>query len=1146
GLAGLGYCEQVEAPPVIISTPVTDATVGLLYSYDVDASGYPAPTYSLTTSPAGMTIDPVNGLIQWTPPDTTDASVTVEATNTAKGVDSQSFTIVVEEAPPCPPDMVAYWHLDEAAGTTYTDTYDGHDGNASPAPPTPDPDGIVGSSQDFNGTSNWIDVPDHPDFDWSATSSFTVELWAKFTNVASRNKVMIGRDQAGGTPHWWLGAAQSTGLVTFNLLGTDASGIACNGTTAINDGVWHHIVAVRDEDQNQNRIYVDGDLEDTKTYDYTVGFGASTPLGIGYMAYNFNPDYYYDGLLDEIAIYNRDLTKAEIIDHYNAGLAGQGYCEPDAEVPVITSIPVTSAAEGVLYTYDVDATGYPEPTYNLTVSPAGMTIDPVSGLIEWTPPDSADASVTVEATNSAKGVDSQSFTIIVDEAPPCPAGMLAYWQLEETSGTTYYDAFDGHDGAASTPAPTPATGGIVGDCQSFDGSSNYIEAPDHADFDWALDASFTIELWMKFTDISGQNKVAIGRDEGGGYPHWWFGANASTGYANFNLLDTNRNGAACTGSVALNDDQWHYLVAVRDESEDENRLYVDGAPVDSVTHDYTAGFEANTPVAMGYMAYNFVPGYFYNGLLDEVALYDRALTGGEILAHYTNGLAGQGYCVHGPDPEAPVITSTPDTTAVEGMLYSYDVDATGYPAPTFALTQAPAGMTIDPVSGLIQWTPASAGDDSVIVEAANTAKAVDTQSFVIHVSEPPPCPADLTHLWRLDETGGPPYVDYWAGSDAGCSNCPDPVTGQIGGALWFNGTDDEVTVPYDGTMEWAADASFSIAFWMKTGESTSGNRVIVGRDASDTQLHWWVGANDGGQAHLGLRDNDNHYEGCSGTSTINDDAWHFVVAVRDESTNENRIYVDAEQENSVTYDYTGAFTGDAALNIGFLELSGHYRYHGAVDEVVVFDRALPDDEIARMYHNGLQPAGYCDPVGPSFISAPLDSAYLDEPYVYDCDAAGNPAPTYSLVTAPEGMTIDPVTGEITWIPPVIKDRMVTIQASNASGSVEQNYIIDVTGPVGVPEGIPERHFLAVNRPNPFNPKTTIHFGLPAPGQVKILIFDIQGRKVATLVDAVLPVGVHRVDWEGRDDSGALVSSGIYFYQLATPGFSQTRKMTLLK
>jgi hypothetical protein len=68
---------------------------------------------------------------------------------------------------------------------------------------------------------------------------------------------------------------------------------------------------------------------------------------------------------------------------------------------------------------------------------------------------------------------------------------------------------------------------------------------------------------------------------------------------------------------------------------------------------------------------------------------------------------------------APTITSTPVTTAAVGELYTYDVDATGDPAPTYSLTTFPSGMTINENTGLIEWTPAAPGDADVTVVASN-------------------------------------------------------------------------------------------------------------------------------------------------------------------------------------------------------------------------------------------------------------------------------------------------------------------------------------------------------------------------------------------------------------------------------------------
>jgi len=94
--------------------------------------------------------------------------------------------------------------------------------------------------------------------------------------------------------------------------------------------------------------------------------------------------------------------------------------------------------------------------------------------------------------------------------------------------------------------------------------------------------------------------------------------------------------------------------------------------------------------------------------------------------------------------------------------------------------------------------------------------------------------------------------------------------------------------------------------------------------------------------------------------------------------------------------------------------------------------------------------------------------------------------------------------------------------------------------------IPDYYFLSPNYPNPFNPVTTIAFGLPSAGSVRLEVFNLLGQRVVVLVDERMPAGVHEISWDGNADGGMAVSSGVYFYRLETAGFSQTRKMLLIK
>jgi hypothetical protein len=83
-------------------------------------------------------------------------------------------------------------------------------------------------------------------------------------------------------------------------------------------------------------------------------------------------------------------------------------------------------------------------------------------------------------------------------------------------------------------------------------------------------------------------------------------------------------------------------------------------------------------------------------------------------------------------------------------------------------------------------------------------------------------------------------------------------------------------------------------------------------------------------------------------------------------------------------------------------------------------------------------------------------------------------------------------------------------------------------------------------PNPFNPETTIHYTLPARGRVTITVFDARGAHVATLVDAVMPQGAYTQAWNGRNDRGNAVSSGVFFVRLISAAGQRSYEMTLLK
>jgi len=83
--------------------------------------------------------------------------------------------------------------------------------------------------------------------------------------------------------------------------------------------------------------------------------------------------------------------------------------------------------------------------------------------------------------------------------------------------------------------------------------------------------------------------------------------------------------------------------------------------------------------------------------------------------------------------------------------------------------------------------------------------------------------------------------------------------------------------------------------------------------------------------------------------------------------------------------------------------------------------------------------------------------------------------------------------------------------------------------------------VAQNYPNPFNPTTTINFALPEASHVKLVVYDLQGRMVAELVNGTRDAGVHEVTWDASD-----LASGLYFYRITAGDFNAVKKMMLVK
>ncbi|MFT5368238.1 MAG: hypothetical protein ACI8V2_003201 [Candidatus Latescibacterota bacterium] len=94
--------------------------------------------------------------------------------------------------------------------------------------------------------------------------------------------------------------------------------------------------------------------------------------------------------------------------------------------------------------------------------------------------------------------------------------------------------------------------------------------------------------------------------------------------------------------------------------------------------------------------------------------------------------------------------------------------------------------------------------------------------------------------------------------------------------------------------------------------------------------------------------------------------------------------------------------------------------------------------------------------------------------------------------------------------------------------------------------VPTDYSLDQNLPNPFNPSTTIKYQLPSSGDVSMIVYNLLGQQVRNLVKETMDAGFHSVVWDGKDELGKQVASGVYIYRIQSGDFSTAKRMMLLK
>jgi PKD repeat protein len=700
------YAGNQQPPVAAFTSNVDPATVGQPVTFDASGSNSPNGTIAKyewdldgngtyetdtgTTAAASHTYSAAGSVdVKLRVTDSTGKTATSTLTITVEQPGSGTYTDRVRNTA----GLTHYWRMGELTGTTLADSRGTSTATISGGPALGAPGAVAGdtdTSVRFNGTSSAATA----NVDLSATGKLTIEFWLKWNAYANDDKLameftpnfnsniggfLVDPNESGGKFAVSIGDSGSRNSVAF---------------TRPSAGQWHHYAFAIDTGAvaaNEITPYVDGQ---PVTY---------TKLASGTGAGNFaNSQLYFmsraasslfgGGDLDEVALYNRALPASTIAGHYGGNIQPPTAVFTDSPDPAQLGQTVTfdgsasSSPNGAIakYEWDLDGNGTYETDTGTTptATKAYSAAATVNVKLRVTDATGATATVTNPVTIEAPGAGSYASRVLGT------AGLSHFWRMGDPSGATLTDA---KGSAPATIAGTPTlgvTGALAADTDtavSFSGSGDAASAP----VDLSSTNKVTLEFWLKWDAYANDDKLAFemtpnfNQNPGG----FLVDPNESGGQFAVSIgQGDNRNGVAFARPSAGN---WHHYAFVLDTSApaaSQVTPYVDGDPV-AFTKTASGTGGSNFAASQLYFMSRAASSLFGAGDLDEVAIYNRALSGGTISDHYGGTGGGSGAAPTAAFSSSPSSPQTGQTVTFDGSAsadsdgtiakYQWDLDGNG-------------------------------------------------------------------------------------------------------------------------------------------------------------------------------------------------------------------------------------------------------------------------------------------------------------------------------------------------------------------------------------------------------------------------------------------------------------------------------------
>jgi len=875
-------------------------------------------------------------------------------------VDFETITVTVTSNVSLTDGLVGYWKMnDYASNITVADSSILNiDGKAKKYTSALSTIGKLNGALNFNGTTDYISLADINTFD-SAATPMTIAMWVKPTKLTATPYQMLfdKLDETSPMKGFSFGAWQTTGTISFSI--KSDNWLQVRGSTALPNNSWSFVAVTYDGSKRANGVtlYVNGKAESKIVfYDSLTADDISNTIS-AQLGARKGANYPFAGAMDNVMVFNRALSQQEIGSLYNTG---EGMELGANHAPVLSPIGDKPVYENCSISFSVAASDADGDTLTYTAQnlPAGAVFS--GNTFTWTPTSGQTGThqVTFIVSDGTRS-DSETITITVTSNASLTEGLAGYWQMNDSAAdTTVADSGpNGDNGTAQRYTSALSTTGKLNNALTFNGISDYVSLSDFNAPDSATEP-MTIAMWVKpanFTATAYQmlfDKLDCTAPIKG----FSLGAWQTTGTISFSMRSN--NWLQVHGSSALSNNTWSFVAVTYDGSKSANgvTLYVNGKAETKIVFcdSLTADDISNTISAqLGAREGNNYP---FSGVMDDVMFYNRALSQQEISSLYNNGEGIELGANH-----APVLSPIGDKSVYENCSISFSVAGSDADDDTLTYTaqNLPAGAVFS--GNTFTWTPTSGqtGTHQVTFIVSDGTRS-DSETITITVTSNASLTDGLVGYWKMND-----YASNITVADSSILNIDGKAKkytsalstiGKLNGALNFNGTTDYISLADINTFDSAA-TPMTIAMWVKPTKLTATpyQMLFDKLDETSPMKGFSFGAwQTTGTISFSIK-SDNWLQ-VRGSTALPNNSWSFVAVTYDGSKRANGVtlYVNGKAESKIVF--YDSLTADDISNTISAQLGArkgaNYPFAGAMDNVMVFNRALSQQEITTLYNSG--------------------------------------------------------------------------------------------------------------------------------------------------------------------------------------------------